>query len=127
MLQLAEEAPDSDEERLFESYRLKRLGELSREVKRGRFGFVKPIGRGEWAREVTEGSLEEEAAEDGAGAEERKQDEKETWRKQEGVGALSEDEESEGGSEDEGRRKPKMAKGKGKVGTGVVCCLYKDG
>jgi hypothetical protein len=124
-VQLAEEA-DSDEERLFESYRQKRLAELTREEKRGRFGSVKRIGRGEWAREVTEGSLEEEPAEDGAGEEERRQDRREVQKEEENESESEEESDGEGGVKGTAG-KGKRAGGKAKVGTGVVCCLYKDG
>lgn len=62
---MAEETPDSDEERLFESYRRKRLGEMRKEEKKARFGRVYPIGRESWTKEVTEGSkVDEEFGED---------------------------------------------------------------
>ncbi|KZV99117.1 thioredoxin-like protein [Exidia glandulosa HHB12029] len=53
---LAEDAHDSETERTLETYRRKRLAELTRESKRGRFGEVIPIGRDDYKREVTEAS-----------------------------------------------------------------------
>lgn len=53
---MADDAHDSDTERTLEAYRRKRLAELTRESKRGRFGEVMPIGRDDYKREVTEGS-----------------------------------------------------------------------
>ncbi|CED82494.1 Conserved phosducin-like protein [Phaffia rhodozyma] len=62
---MAEETPDSDEERLFESYRRKRLGEMRKEEKKARYGRVYPIGRESWSKEVTEGSkVDEEFGDD---------------------------------------------------------------
>ncbi|EJD46111.1 thioredoxin-like protein [Auricularia subglabra TFB-10046 SS5] len=54
--ELADDARDSDTERAVEAYRRKRLAELAREGKRGRFGEVYPIGRDDYKREVTEAS-----------------------------------------------------------------------
>ena len=95
---LAEETPDSDEERLFQSYRQQRLKEMREVEKKGRFGSLKPIGRNDWEREVTKGSEEEE--EGGLDKQEEEREEKE--------GVFGETK-------------------KEKVGTGVVCFLYKDG
>lgn len=53
---LADETPDSDEERLFLSYRAKRLAELQTTERKARFGRVEPVSRDDWAREITEGS-----------------------------------------------------------------------
>lgn len=61
---LAEETIDSDEERMFESYRIARIKEMRAESKKGRFGSLKPIGRSDWEREVTRGSTENESPED---------------------------------------------------------------
>ena len=94
---MAEETPDSDEERLFQSYRQQRLKEMRTVEKKGRFGSLKPIGRNDWEREVTKGSMEEE---EGA--------------------ADEQDERREERDEEEGEAKQKD-------GTGVVCFLYKDG
>ncbi|KAL7412932.1 thioredoxin-like protein [Mrakia frigida] len=92
---LAEETPDSDEERLFQSYRQQRLKEMRQVEKKGRFGSLKPIGRNDWEREVTKGSEEQEE------------------------GGLDE--------QDEEREEKEDGVQKEKVGTGVVCFLYKDG
>lgn len=109
---MAEETVDSDEERLFESYRQTRLKEMQVVEKKARFGRMLPIGRSDWEREVTLGSSVNEKEEEGMNALELG-----------GVmGAESEDEESE----DEETGKAKIKKNKGE-GTGVVCFLYKDG
>ncbi|TYJ51941.1 hypothetical protein B9479_007455 [Cryptococcus floricola] len=47
---------DSDDERMFEEYKQKRLDEMRKEEKRGRFGTMEPLGREDFVREVTEGS-----------------------------------------------------------------------
>ena len=62
MRELADDAADSDTERMIEAYRRKRLADISRETKRARFGEVAPIGRDDYKREVTEAS---EVNEDG--------------------------------------------------------------
>ena len=41
---------------MFEAYRQRRLAEMRKEEKRGRFGSVMPLGREDFVREVTEGS-----------------------------------------------------------------------
>lgn len=65
---------DSDDERMFEDYKQRRLAEMRQEEKKGRFGSMEPLGREDFVREVTEGSKlnafgqveEEEAPEEGA-------------------------------------------------------------
>lgn len=47
---------DSDDERMFEEYRRKRLNEMKSAEKRGRFGSMEPLAREDFVREVTEGS-----------------------------------------------------------------------
>ncbi|WVF71830.1 hypothetical protein IAT40_006639 [Kwoniella sp. CBS 6097] len=50
---------DSDDERMFEDYRRKRMGEMKKEEKRGRFGSMEPLAREDFVKEVTEGSKTE--------------------------------------------------------------------
>jgi len=47
---------DSDDERVFEEYRKKRLEAMKQEEKKGRFGSMEPLSREDFVREVTEGS-----------------------------------------------------------------------
>lgn len=47
---------DSDDERMFDEYRRKRLAEMRSAEKRGRFGSLEPLAREDFVREVTEGS-----------------------------------------------------------------------
>ncbi|CAD6586281.1 MAG: hypothetical protein TREMPRED_004380 [Tremellales sp. Tagirdzhanova-0007] len=47
---------DSDDERMFEDYRRKRMAEMKASEKMGRFGTMEPLGREDFVREVTEGS-----------------------------------------------------------------------
>ncbi|WRT67492.1 uncharacterized protein IL334_004464 [Kwoniella shivajii] len=47
---------DSDDERMFEEYKRKRLGEMKKEEKKGRFGSLEPLAREDFVKEVTEGS-----------------------------------------------------------------------
>lgn len=47
---------DSDDERMFDEYRRKRLAEMRSAEKRGRFGSMEPLAREDFVREVTEGS-----------------------------------------------------------------------
>lgn len=47
---------DSDDERMFDEYRRKRLAEMQQAEKRGRFGSMEPLAREDFVREVTEGS-----------------------------------------------------------------------
>lgn len=64
---LADEAPDSDTERMIQAYRQRRLAELKREEKRARFGEVLPISREDYTREVTDASKVDEDDDEGAG------------------------------------------------------------
>lgn len=89
---------DSDDERMFEDYRRRRIAEMRAEEKRGRFGSMEPLGRDDFVRQVTEGSkLNAEG---------------------------KEDPESEEDSGDE--RKPAMVRARKLKGTGVVVFLFKD-
>ncbi|KAH7107312.1 thioredoxin-like protein [Auriculariales sp. MPI-PUGE-AT-0066] len=56
MRELADDAADSDTERMIETYRRQRIADISREVKLARFGDVIPIGRDDYKREVTDSS-----------------------------------------------------------------------
>lgn len=47
---------DSDDERMFEDYRRKRMAEMRTDEKKGRFGSLEPLAREDFVREVTEGS-----------------------------------------------------------------------
>lgn len=47
---------DSDDERVFEEYRRKRLESIKKDEKKGRFGSMEPLSREDFVREVTEGS-----------------------------------------------------------------------
>ncbi|WVO15391.1 hypothetical protein L204_103049 [Cryptococcus depauperatus] len=47
---------DSDDERMFEEYRKKRMEQVKRNEKKGKFGSVEPLAREDFVREVTEGS-----------------------------------------------------------------------
>lgn len=47
---------DSDDERMFEDYRRKRMAQMRTEEKKGRFGTMEPLAREDFVREVTEGS-----------------------------------------------------------------------
>ncbi|WWC69103.1 uncharacterized protein I206_103039 [Kwoniella pini CBS 10737] len=47
---------DSDDERMFEDYKRKRMNELKKEEKKGRFGSMEHLSREDFVREVTEGS-----------------------------------------------------------------------
>ncbi|KAG8900524.1 mitochondrial Homoaconitase, partial [Tulasnella sp. 403] len=57
---LAEDAADSEDERLIEAYRRQRLQEMKVHIRTSRFGEVKPIGRDDYSREVTEASKTDE-------------------------------------------------------------------
>jgi len=57
---LSGEAPDSDTERMIQAYKRQRISEIKAEEKKSRFGEVYPIGREDYAREVTEGSKADE-------------------------------------------------------------------
>ncbi|KAK8869456.1 hypothetical protein IAR55_000020 [Kwoniella newhampshirensis] len=88
---------DSDDERMFEDYRRKRLGEMKKEEKKGRYGSMEPLGREDFVKEVTEGSKFDPDVEPDA---------------QKG----DEDDEDEEEVQGKGRLK----------GTGVVVYLFKD-
>jgi len=87
---------DSDDERVFEEYRKKRLQAMKQEEKKGRFGSMEPLSREDFVREVTEGSKI-------------------------GPDGIVEQDEDEDDDEDEG-----PAARRGLRGTGVVVFLYKD-
>ncbi|WVW82694.1 hypothetical protein I302_104705 [Kwoniella bestiolae CBS 10118] len=53
---LENENLDSDDERMFEDYRRKRMTEMKKQEKRGRFGSMEPLAREDFVKEVTEGS-----------------------------------------------------------------------
>ncbi|KAG9124727.1 hypothetical protein FRC07_010462 [Ceratobasidium sp. 392] len=65
--ELEDDAPDSDTERIVQEYRRKRMQELRREEKKGRFGEMLPIGRDDYKREVTEASKMDEEGKEGSG------------------------------------------------------------
>ncbi|KAG8710054.1 hypothetical protein FRC12_013891 [Ceratobasidium sp. 428] len=65
--ELEDDAADSDTERIVQEYRRKRMQELRREEKRGRFGEMLPIGRDDYKREVTEASKVDEEGKEGGG------------------------------------------------------------
>ena len=88
---------DSDDERVFEDYRRRRMAEMKKEERKGRYGSVEPLSREDFVREVTEGSKQ----------------------RLDGEGAESEDEGV--GSDEEEDNRPRRLKG-----TGVVVFLYKD-
>lgn len=56
LARLAEEEDDSDTERVIEAYRRKRIAEMRTKEKSSAHGEVKPIGRDDYASEVTEAS-----------------------------------------------------------------------
>lgn len=58
------EAEDSETERLIFAFREKRLKDLQKEQRKGRFGGVLPIGRDDYNREVTEASKVDDRDED---------------------------------------------------------------
>ncbi|KAG9104577.1 hypothetical protein FRC06_001043 [Ceratobasidium sp. 370] len=66
--ELEDDAPDSDTERVVQEYRRKRMQELRREEKKGRFGEMLPIGRDDYKREVTEASKIDEEGKEGSGS-----------------------------------------------------------
>lgn len=88
---------DSDDERMFEEYRQKRLGEMKKEEKRGRFGSMEPLGREDFVKEVTEGSRRN----------------------------LDGEVEAQGGDDEDDEEEEVQDKGRLK-GTGVVVFLFKD-
>lgn len=93
---------DSDDERMFEDYRRRRLAEMQREEKRGRFGTLEPLGRDDFVREVTEAS------------------------KLNADGEVEPDSEPENKDSDDEDERPKMVQARRLKGTGVVVFLYKD-
>jgi hypothetical protein len=94
---------DSDDERMFEDYRRRRLAEMRAEEKRGRFGTMEPLGREDFVRQVTEGSKE--------GPD----------------GKIEPDSEEEGkGSDSEDEAGPALVRARKLKGTGVVVFLFKD-
>ncbi|WWC60745.1 uncharacterized protein I303_103321 [Kwoniella dejecticola CBS 10117] len=99
---LENENLDSDDERMFEDYKRKRMDEMKKEEKKGRFGTMEPLSREDFVKEVTEGS-KISFDEDGTPRD---------------LDDLDDDDEEEG---DGGKR------GSGGLrGTGVVVFLYKD-
>jgi hypothetical protein len=90
---------DSDDERMFDDYRRKRMAEMRREEKRGRFGSMEPLAREDFVKEVTEGSK--------LNAEGLKEDD-------EVVGSDDDDDTGAGAQSDPFK------------GTGVIVFLYKD-
>lgn len=114
LAQLEEDA-NSEDERLFASYRAKKLAEVrADEARRARAGndvggdgvAIREISKGDFVREVSEAS-ERNVEGDGDVEGEDKAD----------------DVEDDRFGEEQGRR---TTKGKGKAGMGVVCFLYKD-
>lgn len=89
---------DSDDERMFEDYRRKRLAQIKSLEKKGRFGSMEPLAREDFVKEVTEGS------------------------KMNAEG-LIEPEEEPGSDEEENAAQAQASRFKG---TGVVVFLYKD-
>ncbi|KAG8890759.1 hypothetical protein FRB98_004804 [Tulasnella sp. 332] len=57
---LAEDTRDEEEERIIQGYRRQRLADLKKQERNSRFGDVRPIGREDYARQVTEASNEDE-------------------------------------------------------------------
>lgn len=47
---------DSDDERMFDDYRRRRMAEMRKDEKKGRFGSMEPLAREDFVKEVTEGS-----------------------------------------------------------------------
>lgn len=98
---LDNEQLDSEDEAIFESYKQKRLQEMRKEEKRGRFGSMEPLAREDFVREVTEGSKE------ALPGDEPEEDE------------IDED-------EDQGAGAASASKSRKLKGTGVVVFLFKD-
>ncbi|CAE6525438.1 unnamed protein product [Rhizoctonia solani] len=67
MKELEDDTGDSETERIVQEYRRKRMQELRKEQKRGRFGEMIPIGRDDYKREVTEASQVDEEGMQGRG------------------------------------------------------------
>lgn len=57
---LEEDAHDSDDERVIRAFRQQRLAEMRKHQKASNFGEIKPIGRDDYASEVTEASKADE-------------------------------------------------------------------
>jgi hypothetical protein len=64
LLELSEDAPDDETERLIALHRQQRLAEERRDQSRARFGDVYPIARADYTREVTEASKVDEEGDD---------------------------------------------------------------
>jgi hypothetical protein len=95
-LLLEDEQLDSEDEAVFEDYRRRRLEEMRKEEKRGRFGSMEPLAREDFVRQVTEGSKEVQPGEEV-------------------------DPQDQGHEEEEAQKGGRRLKG-----TGVVVFLYKD-
>jgi hypothetical protein len=65
--ELEDDAGDSETERIVQEYRRKRMQELRKAEKHGRFGEMLPIGRDDYKREVTEASKTDEEGAEGKG------------------------------------------------------------
>ncbi|OWT38613.1 GTPase inhibitor [Cryptococcus neoformans] len=76
---------DSDDERMFEEYKRKRLHEMKKEEKKGRFGSMEPLGREDFVKEVTEGS---KADPDGEQIEDQDDDDEESSPRLKGTGVV---------------------------------------
>lgn len=106
---------DAEEKRLIE-LRRKRLQDLIKEQKKGKFGRVYPIARQDYTREVTEASKEPA---EGQAAQEEKEEQERQRTKGTSVSFSAADEDSTPSTqinEEQPQRK----------GTGVVCFLYND-
>ncbi|KDR81906.1 hypothetical protein GALMADRAFT_58747 [Galerina marginata CBS 339.88] len=64
LLELGEDAPDDETERLIALHRRQRLAEERKDQSRARFGDVYPIGRDDYTREITEASKIDEEDDD---------------------------------------------------------------
>ncbi|KAG9015232.1 hypothetical protein FRB94_004351 [Tulasnella sp. JGI-2019a] len=64
---LAEDTRDDDEERIIQAYRRQRLAAIKKQQKNSNYGDVIPIGRDDYARQVTEASKEDELGAEGQG------------------------------------------------------------
>lgn len=91
---------DSDDERMFEDYRRRRMEQMKQEERKGLYGSMEPLSREDFVREVTEGSKKRL---DGEGMEPEGEEE-------------DEDEDGDGVKSRE----------KSLKGTGVVVFLFKD-
>ncbi|EJU05693.1 thioredoxin-like protein [Dacryopinax primogenitus] len=61
--ELADEENDSDTERFMRQYQRQKVAELRREAGGARFGTVRPIGRDDYTREITDASKEDDEGE----------------------------------------------------------------